>query len=176
MCLEHTMAEASDSRSAPFVQRQKPHLPALYAAASSGVASPGRRNLLGALAAAPVAAVAPTSAEAIEDHPDYELLRLGAECMLSLRDWANASDELEDFCEQRYWAKLERFQAMRATTVAGLAMKLRIQFMRQCGDGWGMEAAIAMELTDEQRAQGDDVDIALFDLAQAARSVSDGRA
>ena len=87
------MAEASDSRSAPSAQRQIPQIPVPYAAAPSGahdVVSPGRRNLLGALAVAPLAVVAPASAADIGDHPDIELLRLGAECMLALRDWNNA--------------------------------------------------------------------------------------
>ena len=171
------MAEASDSCSAPSAQRQKPQIPVPYAAAPSGAVSPGRRNLLGALAVAPLAVVAPASADDIGDHPDIELLRLGAECMLALRDWNNAENgEPDAICERRYWDTLERFEDLSATTPAGLAMQLRIQFMQQCGNPWNGEAALAMELTGEQLAEIDGLDMQIFRLAQTAMRISGGRA
>ena len=136
-----------------------------------------RSDLRGRLAGEPIAAVLASAAD-IGDHSDVELLRLGDECLVALRDWDSVNaenEELEQICEDRYHSALERFRAMPATTVAGIAMHLRLQFVQQCTKPWNFQAALAMELTDEQFAEVDGDDLVIFQLAQTAMRISGGR-
>jgi len=139
------------------------------------------RDLLGRIAGEPVAAVpVAASADDIGDHPDAELLRLGAECLCALREWEGVdveNDEATQICQDRYYAALESFRDLPATTVAGIAMHLRLHFAEQCTKPWNFQATLAMELTPEQVEEIDGADLAIFRLAQTAmRIAAAGRA
>jgi hypothetical protein len=125
-------------------------------------------------------AVVPASADDIGDHPDAELLRRGAECLCALREWAGVdveNDEATQICVDRYYAALERFRDLPATTVAGIAMHLRLHFVEQCHKPWNFQATLTMELTPEQVEEIDSDDLVIFHLAQTAMRIAEaGRA
>jgi hypothetical protein len=71
---------------------------------------------------------------------------------------------------------VDRIADLEPQTVEGLAMQLRVQFMRQCENGWNVQATKEMELTDEQLDEIDGHDLRLFQLAQTAMRLAGGRA
>lgn len=129
------MADASDSRSAPSAQRQNPQLPLLHDAASGGVVSAGRRNLLGALALTPIAGAAAASAtEPVDPHLGW-LAEFYAERLRCDARGADGDDNVYMACH----AIEDRILGAEPTTMAGVAAQLMViaetQHIGLCFDG-----------------------------------------
>lgn len=158
------MAEASDTASARFVQRQKPQFPVRDTAAQNCVASPARRDMLCAVAVATLAAAVPASAGEAED-PHHEWKLQLDEVRRVLADLPSAETEEAEDARDRVLDHEWALQGMIMTTPARTLGGLRLQLQE------------AVDLISEHKSNfGDGRDLRCFEAALATVEQLAGRA
>ena len=97
--------------------------------------------------------------------------------LTAVERFAQLHEHAREPLQARYYSALERFRDLPATTVAGIAMHLRLHFVEQCHKPWNFQATLTMELTPEQVEEIDSDDLVIFQLAQTAMRLAEaGRA